>query len=605
MVVGTVDGTVHWPFALLTAAGVVVVCAVALLIYVIQNKRSEGKRLQALIDERTKALEAQTSVFKAVFSSIPDIMYCKDMDRKFTQCSASMGTLYGLPVSDIIGKTEEEGLGILQEKAAVDFDSDSRVLNDGVTVTAEETIRAADGRDVICETIKFPMMQEDGTIVGLVGISRDITRRKLHEEAAKAAARESSEKMASITQDVRAPMKAIVGMTAVGKSVPDEKRMKYCFSKIEEAAVQLLGVLGGAADSSEVKPGKVELTPVDFNFRRMLQNAVGVVSFLINEKKQSLSVNVDDAIPQNLFGDDQRLAQVVSNLMSNAVKFTPDGGSIGVDANLVSAENDTYTIEIAVTDSGVGLSPAQQAQLFKPPPKAAGDAAQKDGGQGFGLLIAKSIVDMMQGSIGVESEPGKGSVFYFTVGLRRSDGRARGQGGVEGGEVAQVILAADGDWGLPPDSDGIFNGFTVLMAEEDGGMRDVIAALLEPTLLALDGAVGGEDAVAMFGDNPDGYAMVFLDADMTEMNIYEATRQIRAVKNPKAKTIPIIAMITDPTQDNIDRCLGAGMNGYIGKPPNQAELFDLLKRSLIGDSGGKPDGKQNAGGSGKARIGKK
>jgi len=162
--------------------------------------------------------------------------------------------------------------------------------------------------------------------------------------------------LANMSHEMRTPMNAIIGMTNIGKTAVDTERKDYCFNKIEDASNHLLGVINDILDISKIEANKFELSLEEFSFEKMLKRVVNVVSFRVDDKQQKFSVHIDRAIPKNLIGDDQRLAQVVTNLLGNAVKFTPVQGSISLAARLVGEENGLCTIKISVSDTGIGIS---------------------------------------------------------------------------------------------------------------------------------------------------------------------------------------------------------------------------------------------------------
>ena len=531
--------------------------------------------------------------------------------------------------------------------------------------------------------------------------------RELNDLSVKAttASRAKSDFLANMSHEIRTPMNAIIGMTNIGKSSADMDRAAYCFSKIEDASKHLLGIINDILDMSKIESGKFELAPVEFNFEKMLQRAVSVVNFRVEEKKQKLTVYIDKNIPQFLIGDEQRLVQVITNLLGNAVKFTPEEGIIGINTYLLGEENGVCTIKISVRDTGIGISPEHQAKLFQSFQQAENDTSRKFGGTGLGLAISKSIVEMMGGEIGLESEIGKGSRFTFTVQVKRGEkekdqqmfpkyaidcdsirvliidddkhiledfkGIVNGlgvscdvaesakdalllvdQGGsydlyfvdwkmpdvngfeltmalrekartphespvimISSAEISEIAIEAQAAGidkilqkplfpstildiinnclGLSPateelkktklDIKDIFRGCRILLAEDMEINREIAQALLEPTGLELDFAINGAEAVRMFGESPDKYDMIFMDVQMPEMDGYEATRRIRALDIPKAKTIPIIAMTANVFREDVEKCLESGMNGHIGKPIDMETLFEKLHEYLTRD----------------------
>jgi len=519
------------------------------------------------------------------------------------------------------------------------------------------------------------------------------------DEAKNKSDRESKHKsafLANMSHEIRTPMNAITGMITIGKSASDIERKDYCFEKIQDASNHLLGVINDILDMSKIEANKFELAPVEFEIEKMLRQVVNVNNFRIDEKHQNFSVHIDSSIPRTLIGDDQRLAQVITNLLGNAVKFTPEHGSISLAARFIEKIDNMCTLQFSVSDTGIGISSENQAKLFRSFEQAESSTTRKYGGTGLGLAISKSIVEMMGGQIWVQSEPGKGSTFIFTVQIERGTeikqkrlldvnlknvrilavdddndiltyfrGIALGFGvkcdtATSGKKAIEMVEKNGGyhiyfiDWKMPnmdgielsreikarspensivimisaiewsaiandakaagvdkflskplfpsaiaevineclgvennkveksqiPDITGIFAGQRVLLVDDVEINREIVLTLLEPTQLEIYCAENGAQAVKMFKAAPFKYDMILMDIQMPEMDGYEATQRIRAMDNPQAKSIPIIAMTANVFREDVERCLKTGMNGHIGKPINFKEILNCLTSYL-------------------------
>ena len=241
-------------------------------------------------------------------------------------------------------------------------------------------------------------------------------------ESAVAASNAKSYFLSNMSHEMRTPMNAIIGMTNIGKTAESISRKNYAFEKIEEASVHLLGVINDVLDMSKIEADMMELYEAEFHFEKMLQRSVGIVNFRIEEKKQAFTVWIDPEIPAGLIGDEQRLSQVVTNLLSNAIKFTPEEGTIHLSALMQRCEDGICTLRINIEDSGIGISEEQQQRLFASFVQAETSTARRFGGTGLGLSISKHIIEMMGGSIWIESQPGHGSQFLFEVNLPLPEG---------------------------------------------------------------------------------------------------------------------------------------------------------------------------------------
>jgi signal transduction histidine kinase len=417
-----------------------------------------------------------------------------------------------------------------------------------------------------------PMLEESGTVEGVMAFFYDTTEMTQAQreaerarELAEQSTRAKSEFLSRMSHEMRTPMNAIIGMTMIAKASHDMERREYCLDKIGEASTHLLGVINDILDMSKIEANKFELSLDAFNFEKMLQRVVDVINFRVEEKKQNLLVRLDENIPKNIVSDEQRLAQVLTNLLSNAVKFTPEGGEITLNARRIAEELGICVLEVSVRDSGIGISEEQQKRLFNSFEQADGSISRKFGGTGLGLAISKRIIELMDGNIRIESELGKGAAFIFEILAQACP------------EEEQAPLPEESPVG---DTDGIFRGRRVLLAEDVEINREIVQALLEHTGVEIDVACDGAEAVKKFSGDPDACDLILMDVQMPVMDGYEATRTIRASSLPRAQTIPIIAMTANVFREDIERCKDAGMNDHIGKPIDVDDVIEKIRQYL-------------------------
>ena len=425
----------------------------------------------------------------------------------------------------------------------------------------------------------------EGNIIRFAGALMDITETKntlinterLRHEA-EAANQSKSNFLANMSHEMRTPMNAIIGMTAIGKKANGTEQKNYALDKIGDASSHLLGVINDVLDMAKIEANKLELSPIKFNFEQMLQKVLAVINFRVDEKKQRLTLDIDKNVPLFLIGDEQRLAQIITNLLSNAVKFTPEGGEIRLNAFLV-CENEKYCeLRIEVTDSGIGISAEQKERLFYAFEQADTGTSRQYGGTGLGLPISKRIIELMEGSIWVESEIGKGAKFIFTVKVQRS---------IHCGEINTDSKAASESSNANPFNKGEFNGKTVLLAEDIEINREIFIALLEESGLIIECAENGQEALNMIEESPLKYDIVFMDVQMPVMNGHEATWRIRDYEKLKPNEkrypfnrIPIIAMTANVFKNDIEDCLAAGMDDHLGKPLDIKIVIEKLRTYL-------------------------
>ena len=424
-----------------------------------------------------------------------------------------------------------------------------------------------------------PMKDEGQRGNGVMLMFHDITDLKRTREEALAASRAKSSFLSNMSHEIRTPMNAIIGMTSIGKNEKDLARKDYAFERIENASTHLLGVINDILDISKIESGKMELFPVNFDFRRMLDIVTSVVALQIQSKRQQFSVEIDPRIPQVLFGDDQRLAQVITNVLSNATKFTPEGGHIELHAEVQELSSEICVIRMYVKDSGIGMSPEEQGKLFNIFQQAEAGTTRKYGGSGLGLALSKRILELMGGEIWVESEKGVGSCFFFTTSLTIPDPL----------EAAQLQETSKAGLGTKPESnqheggEADFAGRVILLADDIDINLEILASLLAPTNIIIDTAQNGREALEAFAANSERYDLILMDVQMPEMDGLEATRRIRALDLPRASTIPIVAMTANVFKEDIEKCIEAGMNGHLGKPIVLSEVVARLSHYLKND----------------------
>jgi len=391
------------------------------------------------------------------------------------------------------------------------------------------------------------------TIAGV--IMRDIYTIKLQEALHKAteASKAKSDFLSNMSHEMRTPLNAITGMTTIGKNAQDAERKDYALDKIQDASTHLLGVINDVLDMSKIEAHMLELSPIEFNFEKMLQKVVTVVSFRVDEKKQKFAVHIDKRIPPTLIADDQRLAQVITNLLGNAVKFTPEEGCITLDADFKGEKNGLCTIQIGVKDTGIGISSQQQKRLFSSFQQAESSTTRKYGGTGLGLAISKSIVEMMGGKIWIESEPGKGATFAFTIQARR------------GAEDRQKRL-----------SDVDLNNVRVIAVDNDPDILTYFLDITQRYGVSCETAASGEKALEL-ATPKSGSRIYFVDWKMPVMDGIQLTREIKA-REPESS---VVIMISAAEWSVVaEEAKAAGVDRFLSKPLFPSAIAEVINECL-------------------------
>jgi len=419
--------------------------------------------------------------------------------------------------------------------------------------------------------ILVPMKDEQRDRTGIMLLFHDITELKRSREEALAASQAKSLFLSNMSHEIRTPMNAIIGMTTIGKREKDSNQMIYAFEKIESASIHLLGVINDILDISKIESGKMELSYINFSFTQMIDRVKSVVTVKMQDNQQNFFIEMDPKIPQILYGDDQRLAQVITNLLSNSAKFTPEAGTIKLSVELISLKKNKCVIQVSIKDSGIGMSKEEQKKLFSAFQQAEVGTARKYGGTGLGLAISKRIVEMMDGDIWVESETGKGSCFFFTASLRVPDNIDNIK---DLGQVAKYLSGEQDEKSIN------FSGKYVLLADDVDINLEIVVSLLESTNIMIDTAKSGKEAIDAYKANPERYDLILMDIQMPEIDGLQATEVIRNLDFSNSATIPIIAMTANVFKEDIEKCLAAGMNGHLGKPIVIDDVLRLLAHYL-------------------------
>lgn len=410
-------------------------------------------------------------------------------------------------------------------------------------------------------------------VVVLVFYGMKMHENKLHTNALAAALNAADQAnqaksnfLMDMSHDIRTPLNAIMGMTKLAReNLLDQKQLTNCLSKIHAASAYLFSLISDLLDMSQIEHGKVILKEDAVRLESLFQETADIMKDNAKEGDVTLTVLPVRLKNEVVTGDLLRIRQILLNIIKNAVKYTPPGGTVSLELTQESDTPDGYgTYRFRCADTGIGMDEEFLQRLFLPFERARNTTASKIFGTGVGLAITKSLLDMMNGKISVESEPGKGSVFTVEFYFRYQE-----HDGLTALELSEPDKEQTKDEG--------YADKRILLVEDNEINMEILEAMLEMTGVQTEKATDGQEAVKMVHDHPDGYYdLIFMDIQMPVMDGYEATRQIRRMDKSCASSLPIFAVSANALASDIQNSMEAGMNGHIAKPVD----FDLIEKVL-------------------------
>ncbi|NGZ04747.1 MAG: PAS domain S-box protein [Magnetococcales bacterium] len=520
------------------------------------------------ITEKKRAheeIERQRATLSALIDAIPDLIYYKESEGVYLGCNAAFAERLGKPVEEIVGRNDFD---IFPPEAAFAIrQSDQELMASLKRHAEEEWVCYANGRKVLLDTVRAPFYNAQGRLLGLLGIGRDITERKAVEQAmaearraAEEATKAKSDFLANMSHEIRTPMNAIIGMSHLAlKTELDAKQRNY-IEKVNRSAENLLGIINDILDFSKIEAGKLTMERIDFRLEDVMDHLANLVGIKAEHKGLELLFDTDPGLPTALIGDPLRLGQVLVNLGNNAVKFT-EQGEIVIGIRQVAERNGVVELHFWVKDSGIGMTEVQLGKMFHSFTQADTSTTRKYGGTGLGLAISKSLVELMDGRIWVESMEGQGSTFHFQACF-----------GLQATPMPRRMFRADE-----------LNGLRVLVVDDNEAAREILSGMARTFGLQVDVAPDGAQGLAyVVAADQAGrpYDLVLMDWKMPIMDGVECARRVQLEGSGHPVSVIMVTAYGRDEALSAAHRQGVAVRAVVTKPVTPSVLLETIGEAL-------------------------
>ncbi len=494
----------------------------------------------------------QRSLLDTVLDNLDAFVFMKDRERRFRYVNAKTALALGRTADRIVGRLDREVMPASQADAAWERE---RAVFDGARHASQVETVLADGVARQLWEVTVPV-RLDGEAGGVLCVATDVTELHQLKAAADAANQAKSDFLSNMSHEIRTPLNSIIGMTHLALVAAQEPKLRDYLEKIQYSGQHLLGIVNHILDFSKIEAGKFTLDLAGIRLDALVRNIDTQLGEAARAKNLRLVFDIAPELARPLRGDPLRLEQVLLNFVGNAIKFS-ERGTVVVRARALGAIGLETLVRFEVEDRGIGIARAELTQLFSPFYQADPSATRRHGGTGLGLVICKQLAALMGGEVGVESEPGRGSTFWFTARL--------GEGGAGEQPAPRAVGAVQG-----------LDGASILLVEDNAFSQQVGRELLENAGAQVVLAANGSEALAQMRSRQ--FDCVLMDVQMPVMDGLEATRRIRA--DPALRHALVIAMTANVGVDDQARCKAAGMDDFMTKPVAPERLAAAIARAI-------------------------
>ena len=548
----------------------------------LSRQRSELREANASLTAEIAArkqteeeLKERESTFQTLLESASEGIVIVSEQGVIKMVNARLLSLFGYSRNELLGQAIEM---LVPPRWAKQHREDrirfvEQPINRPMGTALDIIAQCKDGSEIRVDISLSHIYTRQGLIV-MAFIADVSERRQIEKDLARArdqameASRLKSEFLATMSHEIRTPMNSIIGISELLLETGLNNEQEKLARLVKDAGANLLNIINDILDTSKIEAGKLHLEYIDFDLWSEIETVTTMMKTKAEEKQIALIAQVASDVPRRVHGDPGRLRQVLINLLSNAIKFTLEG-TVELHIALENMDARQATVFFSVKDTGVGIPASVQSQLFQPFVQADGSTTRKFGGTGLGLAICRKLLELMDGKIGVKSQEGKGSTFWFTVpyGLAHEE------------DLPKNVQQSHQPTGYFPCQKAGKSSSKILLVEDNEVNTLIALKNLERLGYCADRAANGREALEALRRHP--YSLVLMDCQMPEMDGFDATRAIRANEQQNGGHIPIVAMTANAMAEDKERCLAVGMDDYISKPIDRKLLASILEHWIL------------------------